>query len=272
MKKEISHEEKLQFYKQYNSDEFQMKLQKITSDLFPIGYLGLKIGFIAAILGGLINLWLLLLVIPGVITQLATVVLSTIKQKKLIETINTNIKYKDFLKLRCSYEWTLLGYELEAKEKLAKEEEKLQIIEKEKSKNNQKNIKNNNNTKKKVSKNLQNEKNLVKETEKRHKNQKNEIKQEKTVYQVEKSKEIKLTYSMLSNFAESVGCSLVEFIPSLDYKESKTYIVKLKNNNKIINFEVSNNYFIGLYKYADTDLTAEWREFLAKTNNNSANI
>ena len=76
---------------------------------------------------------------------------------------------------------------------------------------------------------------------------------------------------MLSNFAEMVSYSLVEFIPSCDYKESKTYIVKLKNNNKTIPFEVSSNHFIGLYQFANINLTSKWREYLEKLNEKSTN-
>lgn len=267
MKKEITHEEKLEFYKNYNSEEFQSQYKNIKHNYNIDGFTSNLILFCSAIALAFINPVFLIGILYPIVISADEFLTIKKKERKLIETINPNITYKDFKKLKHSYEWTLLGYELEVKEKLSKEEN-LKNIEKQKNKH----ITKIDNTKKNVGKNSSKETNLVRKANKRQTKQKIENKPRSLNCCIINNEEIKLTYSMLSDFAETIGCSLVEFVPSFDFEQTKTYIVKLKNNNKTISFEVSNNHFVGLYQYADTDLTAEWREYLEKLNTKSTNL
>ena len=116
MKKEITHEEKFEFYKTFNSETFKNKYNQIKYEQNTYSMVSNVILFCSAIGFSFINpVFLMGLAYPTIIVA-NDIVTKRNKYKSLIEKINPNISYKDFKKLKRSYEWTLLGYELSAKE------------------------------------------------------------------------------------------------------------------------------------------------------------
>lgn len=272
MEKEVSHDKKLEFYKKYNSKSFQDKMNKIYDKFRKIFLSSFFIGIPITLVLGLINPWLFFSVIPALAVPLTTTAIESAKIRKLVLELDGDITHNDVLVMIESGEWTMLGYELNAKGKNVQHYAKgSELVVEEKAINKPKSS-NQCITKENNKQNLHNKTNLVKKTEKRHTKQKIENIPRSLNCCIIKNEEIKLTYSLLSKFAESIDCSLVEFIPSCDYEENKTHIVKLKNNNKIISFEVSGNHFVGLCQYSDTDLTTEWCEYLEKLNEKSTNL
>ena len=268
MKNNISHEEKLEFYRSYNSEEFQTKLAKIKNNLFPIGFISLKVFSVAAILFGIFNPWLLFLAVPGVVTPFTVIAIGNHQQKQLIESINPNIKYKDFLQLQNSEEWQLLSYELSAKEMNAKHyfENSNKILEE-----------NINNTPRSLDccifeeNNAQNndkETNLVRKTEKRIKNQKIINKPRSLDCCIFKDEELTLTNELLCPFVEEYcNHSLEGFLPFEVFGNENIYKVLLKTkNNKILEFLVSYDSFICINHDFKMDLSKEWQQHLAKQN------
>ena len=112
MKKEISKEEKLEFFKKFHEKEFHEKYREIDKLLYPIGFGCLKAFSIIGVLGSIIlSPWLALCFIPAFITPTVAVLISESKRKKAIESLTENISYGDFKKIHNSDEWKQLAEE-----------------------------------------------------------------------------------------------------------------------------------------------------------------
>ena len=233
MKKDISHEEKLKFVEKFNDEKFQEYYKTIDKVLFPVGFISLKVFSIIAILGGIFISPWFLL---GFIHAFATPAITTyLAEIKRKEAIESLTK-------NITYK--------DFKEMLATDEfTKLQYEQSAKQMELHHYAKENNSQ-------------IVANIDE-HKKSNSKL----------SSQPIKINYNLLSKFAESIGCSLVEFAPSTNPDEPNSYHVKLvEGRNRFMEFNVTNSYFIGLYNYEDLDLTAEWRNFLNNKNEfNSTN-
>ena len=264
MNKNITRQEKLEFYKQYNSEEFQKRFKNCDKIYRILFFSSLPALTIASIILGCFNPWLFFCLVPALTVPFGFSALETSKRNKLIKEINKNFNDSDIYEMIESGEWS----------ELAKEISEFQIKTNHKKPNEEKiadvkKIKNNNRSlnvciiDEKDAKTQPKEKNLLRLTTKRNKNKKVEA-FPKAIQKTSAKESIKITYSILSKFAESLQFSLLEFTPMQE--EINTNYVKLKTRTgKIMEFEVSSSYFIGLYKYEDVDLTAEWRNYLSNT-------
>jgi len=111
MKKEISHEDKLEFYKKFNDEKFVTYYNNISDKYDKIGLVSLKIFFSIALIGGIIIPWLFLCAIPAFIVPLSTLFLSHHKHKRAINKLSKNITYKDYIEMLESGEWLRLAKE-----------------------------------------------------------------------------------------------------------------------------------------------------------------
>ena len=115
--KQISKDEKIEFYKKYTNKEFQRNLEKAQERHHKIGLLAIKVFFIIGIVGMFISPWAAFAYLPGFIVPLITIHLSNLKQKKAVESLSENISYEDFMQMVESGEWQQLAHELAEKAK-----------------------------------------------------------------------------------------------------------------------------------------------------------
>lgn len=250
MEKQISHEDKLDFYKEFNSTAFQTRLNKIKQQSFITSFTCLNICFTAAIICGLFNPLLFLFAIPGIVAPITTALNGHFKQKLLIESLNLNISYKDYKKMINSEEWSLLGYELCFKDKnITHYAQNSELVVEEKVKN--------------VPRSLncciikdENE-NLVKKAEKRHKKGTETI-----VNNSIKEEDFVLTLDLLNNFLKQYNkFTFKEFYPCKIFDINNLYTVILKTPGGVeLEFLVSYENFINI-DY-EIDLSDDWTKYL----------
>lgn len=108
MKKEITQEEKIQFYKFFNEEETQKELLKIDEDTFKISFFSSMIGFGIAILSIAFSSWLFFLVLPIFAVTSTALAKRHTRKKELIENLTENITYRDYKKIR-KYDWLKLA-------------------------------------------------------------------------------------------------------------------------------------------------------------------
>lgn len=112
MKKEISHEEKIEFYHKYNDKEFQKSLQTTEDKYAKVGFILLEIFLTLSVIGGFLTLWLWLSIIPAITCPLTTMAISHNKNKKRIDALTKNMTYKTFVKMFDNGEWENIVKEL----------------------------------------------------------------------------------------------------------------------------------------------------------------
>jgi len=266
MKEKITHKEKLTFYKDYLANKTENKLTSIRERTFTIGFLSLKIGFISAICGGFIVPWLFLLSVPAILVPFIAITIGNRKLNKIIKSLNPKLTYKDFKKMQESGEWVHIGYELgfETMEENHYIKDKSYIAEKPKTK-----IKN---TTRSLNFFISKYEDATEKSEKLVKKRTNEIKKQKQEnvakvhvcsFSENNLKDIKFTYSLLNIFCNKFNCSLVEFNKSINFeKTDEHYLIMKDAKNRKYEFVFTKTYFVGLNECSETDLTAEWREYL----------
>ncbi len=236
MKNEITHEEKLDFYKKFTENKLQSKLDSISTQTARIGIHSTAISLMISCACGIINPWLFFLLIPSSFLPIIFLKVSSFLQNKEIQKLNKNFTIKTLEDMKKTTEWYLLGREANAQQ--LKFQNSNENSQKKYNKRNVKNVSNNQNIKKK------------------HKINNN----------------IFITYSLLRDFATSINCSLIEFSPLPNYKQNDSYYVVLGRNNYHYEFEVSNRSFQGIYEADGVDFTETWLDFLETQNNiNSIN-
>ena len=118
MKTEISKEEKLKFYKKFHENDFNKKFYKFNDMLCKIGLVSLKVLSATAIIGGIFNPWLFLLICPAIDISLTCFFIRDIRSIIAINKLNTNITYRDYRKMTNSGEWKQLANEFHNKQSL----------------------------------------------------------------------------------------------------------------------------------------------------------
>ena len=111
MKKEISHEEKLEFYKKFHENDFNKKFDKVNGNLFKIGFVSLKVLSAIAIVGGLFNPWLFLFIWTAFDILVTCLFIRDVRSNIAIRGLSKNISYKDYRKMINSGEWNQLAHE-----------------------------------------------------------------------------------------------------------------------------------------------------------------
>jgi len=113
MKKRISHKEKLEFYKKFNSTEFNDKLDKMTGELVVKGIVSfLVLSGISLFFGLATNPLYFLGLIPSVANCFIFGWFNKLFQKREISKLTPNIDYKDFKEMQESGEWYKLANEI----------------------------------------------------------------------------------------------------------------------------------------------------------------
>ena len=178
MKKEVTHDKKLEFYKKYNSKSFQDKLNKTYEKFRKIFISSFFMGIPTTLVLGLINPWLFFCIIPIFAVPLTSTVIESAQIKKLVLKLDGDITYDDVLAMIESGEWTMLGYELNAKEMNIHHYAKgSELVVEEKAINNPKSL-NQCITKENGKQNLHNKTNLVEKPKKETKTKKSKMFQE----------------------------------------------------------------------------------------------
>ena len=113
MKKEISHKEKLEFYKKYNSEEFIKELKRDEDKYNKIGFNGLMILLLISVIGTFFCLWFAMLMLPCIDFPFCTMAVSFKSYKKKVDNLTPNITYKDFMKMYKNGEWQQLAKEVD---------------------------------------------------------------------------------------------------------------------------------------------------------------
>ena len=116
MKKDISFEEKLEFYEKFNEKEFNEKYRNIGKISFKIGFISLKVLSAISIIGGIFNPWLFLGMLPAIAIPTACLLVDRYNRKQAIESLTKNITYKDFKEMMETNEFTKIKYEKSARE------------------------------------------------------------------------------------------------------------------------------------------------------------
>ena len=97
--KNITNQEKSEFYQKYTNTDFQEKLQTIEDKHAKIGLNSIKIFFVLGIIGMFISPWCVFLFLPGFLVPLSTLIISYNKTKKEINKLCKNITYEDLIKM-----------------------------------------------------------------------------------------------------------------------------------------------------------------------------
>lgn len=127
MKKNISHEEKLEFYKDFNKKENLNNFQKLDSFFHPLIYVTYNIVALLAsilIIGGFFLPELFLGLLPTFAALPVAKTILNIKKNKLIKSINDKFSYKDYLNMQKTGEWTSFVHELNKTE----QDEKIETL------------------------------------------------------------------------------------------------------------------------------------------------
>ena len=125
--KEISHEEKIEFYHKYNDEKFLATLRQTEDKCSKIGFRFLQIFFILAFVGGIFSLWLCLFMVPAMVVPMIMLGISYKINKKRIDNLTPNMTYKEFMKMFDNGEWKQIVQELNDQAANNKEDTPLNI-------------------------------------------------------------------------------------------------------------------------------------------------
>lgn len=139
MNKNISFEEKLEFYEKFNEKEFNEKFRKIGKVPFWIGFISLKVLTLGSVIGGIFNPVLFLGMIPAVAIPSICMFVDYCNRKAAIESLTKNVTYKDYKEMMKTDEFVKIKYEKSARQMkinhYAKESDSQIIVNKEKLEN-----------------------------------------------------------------------------------------------------------------------------------------
>ena len=110
--KNVSKQDKINFYKQITSAEFQHKIQAIEDKYYKIGSYSIKIFLALIIIGCFITPWIAFAGIPAFTIPIVTIHLSNKKIKQEVEGINSLFSYEDLINMKTSGEWALIAKEI----------------------------------------------------------------------------------------------------------------------------------------------------------------
>ena len=110
--KEISHEEKIEFYHKYNDEKFLKSLKDTEDKYAKIGFRFLQIFMILALVGGIFSLWLCLFMIPAIVVPFSMMIVSYRINKKRIDNLTPNMTLKKFMEMFDNGEWKEIVTEL----------------------------------------------------------------------------------------------------------------------------------------------------------------
>ena len=112
MENNITHQEKLDFYKKYYSKDIQTKIHKydkIFKSLIVSTFVGLPT---IAIIAGFFIPWCFLGLLPAVAIPLTILSIDAKKYEKILQSINPNITSNDMYEMLETGEWKRLGQEI----------------------------------------------------------------------------------------------------------------------------------------------------------------
>ena len=105
VKKQISNEEKLEFYKKYTDKEFLLELDKMQDKYFKIGHTAIKIFFSIGVIGMFFTPWIIFAFLPGFVIPIVCIHLSNKKHQEAVEKLTENITFDYFLEMVETGEW-----------------------------------------------------------------------------------------------------------------------------------------------------------------------
>ena len=112
MKKVISHQEKLEFYKKYNSPEFIKELSQDEEKFKVIGFWGLTSMTLLTVILLSFSYWFGFLMFPTVSFPFCMMAASFFSYKKKVANLTKNITYKDFIEMYKNGEWQQIAKEI----------------------------------------------------------------------------------------------------------------------------------------------------------------
>ena len=116
MKKEISHQDKLNFYKKFHSESFIKLYQSLEQRSAGYGFMLTRVVSMGAFVAGFFFPWFFLVFLSVETPIMINEINRHKKKKKLIESLVEGITYNDFVEMTENGEWQQLGMELSALE------------------------------------------------------------------------------------------------------------------------------------------------------------
>ena len=114
MKKEITHQDKLNFYKKFHSEDFIKLYQSLEQRSAGYGFMLTRVLSTAAFIAGFFIPWFFLVLLATDLPILVHDINRHKKRKLLIESLVEGITYRDFVEMTENGEWQQLGAELAA--------------------------------------------------------------------------------------------------------------------------------------------------------------
>jgi len=110
--KNISKQDKIDFYLQFTDKDFQKKLHQIDEKYFKIGLNSIRIMLAVIFFGLFLTPWIVFAAIPGLIIPIAMIKISNKKFKKEVNKLNKNITYEMLVEMKKSGEWMKISREV----------------------------------------------------------------------------------------------------------------------------------------------------------------
>ena len=114
MKKEISHQDKLSFYKKFHSEDFIKLYQSLEQRSAGYGFMISRVISMGAFIAGFFFPWFFLIFMAVDAPIMIGEINRHKKKKQLIESLVEGITYKDFVEMTENGEWAKLGIECSA--------------------------------------------------------------------------------------------------------------------------------------------------------------
>ena len=114
MKKEITHQDKLSFYKKFHSEDFIKLYQSLEQRSAGYGFMLTRVISLFAFVCGCFVPWFFLVLIPTELPAIVKEIQNYKQRKKLIESLVEGITYSDFIEMTQNGEWIELGIECSA--------------------------------------------------------------------------------------------------------------------------------------------------------------